>query len=103
MQGVQNTSLLRDSFESLAGQAVATNGNIESMESSLKRMVMTGDRQLTQLGITSKELGQVMGYDWWGKEAKKAFKELSAEDRLLTQAVGGAKDMNDAYKNSLRG
>lgn len=104
--GVQNTGLLRDSFESLAGQAVATNGNIESMESSLKRMVMTGnagDRQLTQLGITSKELGQVMGMT--GEEAKKAFKELSAEDRLrvLTQAMGGAKDMNDAYKNSLQG
>lgn len=104
--GVKNTGLLRDSFEALAGQAVATNGDISSMENSLKRMVMTGnagDRQLTQLGITADKLGQAMGMT--GEEAKKAFKNLSQEERLqvLTAAMSDAKGMNDAYKNSLQG
>jgi len=104
--GVKNTDLLSQSFQSLSGRAYQGKYSIESMENALKRMVMTGnagDRQLQMLGITSKDLGRAMGVT--GEEAKKAFSELSQEDRLrvLTQAMGDGKAANEDYKNSWQG
>ena len=104
--GVKNTDLLTQSFESLSGRAYQTGNSIETMENSMKRMVMSGNagaRQLTQLGITTEDLGRAMGVS--ADEASKAFSALSQEDRLrvLTQAMGDGKQANEEYKNSWQG
>lgn len=104
--GVTNTELLQQSFEALSGRAYQTGNSIESMEQKMKMMVMSGNagaRQLTQLGITTDDLGRVMGVS--ADEASKMFKELSQEDRLrvLTEAMGDGKQANDEYKNSWQG
>lgn len=103
--GVTNTNLLGSAFESLSGRAYQTNTSIETMENALKRMVMTGnagDRQLQALGIRAEDLGRAMGMT--GEEAKKAFSELSQEDRIrvLTKAMGDGKQANEMYKNSFQ-
>lgn len=104
--GVQNTELLQQSFEALAGRAYQTGNSIESMEQKMKMMVMSGNagsKQLTQLGISADDLGRVMGVS--GEEASKMFKSLSQEERLrvLTQAMGDGKNANEQYKNSWQG
>lgn len=104
--GVTNTELLQQSFEALSGRAYQTGNSIESMEQKMKMMVMSGNagaRQLTQLGISTADLGRVMGVS--ADEASKMFKELSQEDRLrvLTEAMGDGKQANEEYKNSWQG
>lgn len=104
--GVTNSELLQQSFEALSGRAYQTGNSIESMEQKMKMIVMSGNagaRQLTQLGITTADLGRVMGVT--GEEASKMFKSLSQEERLrvLTQAMGDGKQANDMYKNSWQG
>lgn len=106
MAGIQNTELLQSSFEALSGRAYQTGASIESLEQRVKMMVMSGNagaRQLTQLGITTADLGRVMGVS--ADEASKMFKSLSQEERLrvLTQAMGDGKQANDMYKNSWQG
>lgn len=104
--GVTNTELLQQSFEALSGRAYQTGNSIESMEQKMKMMVMSGNagaRQLTQLGISTADLGRVMGVS--ADEASKMFKTLSQEERLrvLTQAMGDGKQANEEYKNSWQG
>lgn len=104
--GVQNTELLQQSFEALSGRAYQTGNSIESMEQRMKMMVMSGNagaRQLTALGISTADLGRVMGVS--ANEATKMFKNLSQEERLrvLTQAMGDGKKANEEYKNSWQG
>lgn len=104
--GVTNTELLQQSFEALSGRAYQTGNSIESMEQKMKMIVMSGNvgaRQLTQLGISTADLGRVMGVS--ADEASKMFKTLSQEERLrvLTQAMGDGKNANDMYKNSWQG
>ena len=104
--GITNTELLQQSFEALSGRAYQTGNSIESMEQKMKMMVMSGNagaRQLTQLGLSTADLGRVMGVS--ADEASKMFKELSQEDRLrvLTEAMGDGKQANEEYKNSWQG
>ena len=104
--GIHNSELLQQSFEALSGRAYQTGNSIESMEQKMKMMVMSGNagaRQLTQLGLTTDDLGRVMGVT--GEEASKMFKNLSQEDRLrvLTQAMGDGRQANEMYKNSWQG
>lgn len=104
--GVTNTELLQQSFEALSGRAYQTGNSIESMEQKMKMMVMSGNagaRQLTQLGISTADLGRVMGVS--ADEASKMFKTLSQEERLrvLTKAMGDGKNANEQYKNSWQG
>lgn len=104
--GVTNTELLQQSFEALSGRAYQTGNSIESMEQKMKMMVMSGNagaRQLTQLGISTADLGRVMGVS--ANEASKMFKTLSQEERLrvLTQAMSDGKQANEMYKNSWQG
>lgn len=104
--GIRNSELLQQSFEALSGRAYQTGNSIESMEQKMKMMVMSGNagaRQLTQLGLTTEDLGRVMGVS--GEEASKMFKNLSQEERLrvLTQAMGEGKQANEMYKNSWQG
>jgi len=104
--GVTNTELLQQSFEALSGRAYQTGNSIESMEQKMKMMVMSGNagaRQLTQLGISTADLGRVMGVS--ADEASKMFKTLSQEERLrvLTKAMGDGKNANEMYKNSWQG
>jgi len=104
--GVTNTDLLSRSFEALSGRAYQTGNSIESMENVMQRMVLSGNagaRQLTQLGISTEDLGRAMGVS--ADEASKAFQALSQEDRLrvLTQAMGDGKQANEDYKNSWQG
>ena len=104
--GVKNTDLLRDSFISLSGRAYQTGNSIETMESALQRMVLSGNagkRQLVALGLSTEDLGRVMGVT--GDEATKMFKNLSQEERLrvLTEAMGDGTKANEMYKNSWEG
>lgn len=104
--GVTNSELLQQSFEALSGRAYQTGNSIESMEQKMKMIVMSGNagaRQLTQLGITTADLGRVMGVS--ADEASKMFKSLSQEERLrvLTQAMGDGTKANEMYKNSWAG
>lgn len=104
--GVTNTDLLSQSFQSLSGRAYQTGASIDTLQNVMQRMVLSGNvgaRQLTQLGISTEDLGRAMGVT--GDEASKAFKALSQEDRLrvLTQAMGDGKAANEDYKNSWQG
>jgi len=104
--GVTNTDLLSQSFQSLSGRAYQTGASIDTLQNVMQRMVLSGNvgaRQLTQLGISTEDLGRAMGVT--GDEASKAFEALSQEDRLrvLTQAMGDGKAANEDYKNSWQG
>ena len=104
--GVSNTNLLSQSFEALSGRAYQTGNSIEAMQNVMQKMVLSGNagaRQLTQLGISTEDLGRAMGVS--AEEASKAFSALSQEDRLrvLTQAMGDGKQANEEYKNSWQG
>lgn len=104
--GITNSELLQQSFEALSGRAYQTGNSIESMEQKMKMIVMSGNagaRQLTQLGLSTADLGRVMGVS--ADEASKMFKTLSQEERLrvLTQAMGDGKNANEMYKTSWQG
>ena len=104
--GVTNTNLLTASFESLAGKSYQTGQSIDSMESKVQKMVMTGNvssKMLTGLGISAEDLGRAMGVT--GEEAKSAFEALDQEGRLqaLTTAMGDGTQANEMYKHSYAG
>ena len=104
--GITNTDLLASSFESLAGKSYQTGESIQGMESKVQKMVMTGnasDKMLTNLGITTEDLGAAMGVS--GEEAKEAFEQLDQEGRLqaITTAMGDGTEANEMYKNSYEG
>lgn len=104
--GITNTDLLSSSFQSLAGRSYQTGESIQSMESKVQKMVMTGNagsKMLTGLGITTDDLGKAMGVT--GEEAQAAFEALDEQGRLeaLTKAMGDGKEANEMYKNSYEG
>ena len=104
--GITNTTLLSNSFESLAGRSYQTGRSIESMQGSLQKMVMSGNagqRQLQNLGITTEDLAAAMGVS--ADEAKEAFEALTPDQRLeaLTKAMGDGTQANEMYKNSYEG
>lgn len=104
--GITNTTLLSNSFESLAGRSYQTGRSIESMQGSLQKMVMSGNagqRQLQNLGITTEDLATAMGVS--ADEAKEAFEALTPDQRLeaLTKAMGDGTAANEMYKNSYEG
>lgn len=104
--GIQNTDLLSNSFQSLAGRSYQTGQSIEAMESKVQKMVMTGNagtKMLTGLGITTEQLGAAMGVS--AEEAQEAFAALDPEGRLevLTKAMGDGTQANEMYKNSYAG
>lgn len=104
--GITNTDLLSDSFQSMAGFAYQSGQSIESMESRVQKMVMTGNagtRMLQGLGLTTQDLAKAMGVS--AEEAKEAFENLTPEERLdaINTAMASGKEANDMYKNSLAG
>lgn len=104
--GIKNSSLLKSSFESIAGRAYQTGQDIGTLESAVQRMVLTGNagsRQLRTLGISADDLGRAMGVS--GDEASSAFEKLSQEERLkvLQSAMGDGKQANEDYSNSWNG
>ena len=104
--GVENTELLASSFEALSGKSYQTGNSIESMETRLQRMVMTGNASgmaLQKLGIDSKDLANAMGVS--AEQVSEAFKNLTPEERLraISQAMGDGAEANDMYKNSYAG
>jgi hypothetical protein len=65
--------------------AVATGGSFESTSRIMERMAlggMAGARQLATLGVSAKELGEVLGVT--EEAAAKAFRSLDVSDRLET-------------------
>lgn len=104
--GVQNTDLLSNSFQSLAGQSYQTGLSIDTMEAAVRKMVMSGNAgqlSLQRLGITQEDLAKAMGVT--KEEAKDAFAALDQEGRLdaITKAMGDGKQANEMYKNSYAG
>ena len=104
--GIKNTDLLNQSFQALSGKAFQTGADVGQLSSLMQKMALSGNagaRQLTMLGLSTEQLGAVMGVT--GEEASKAFKELSQEERLsvLTKAMGDGAAANEAYKNSWEG
>ena len=104
--GVTNTNLLSSSFAALSGKAYQTGNSIESMETRLQRMVMTGNASgiaLQKLGIDTKDLATAMGVS--AEEVSEAFANLTPEERLqaITQAMGDGAEANEMYKNSYEG
>ena len=104
--GVTNANLLESSFDALAGQAYRTNNSIESMESKMQTMVLTGNtstRMLKTLGLSAEDLASVMGVS--ADQVSEAFKSMTPEERLqaITKAMGDGARANDMYKNSYQG
>ena len=104
--GVTNTDLLTASFEALSGKAYQTGNSIDSMETKLQRMVMTGNASgmmLQKLGIDTQDLAKVMGVS--ADQVREAFKNMTPEERLqaITQAMGDGAKANDMYKDSYQG
>ena len=104
--GVQNTQMIGDSFESMAGFAYQSGKDIDSLSSSMQRMVMSGNanaRMLGSMGISMDALAQSMGVS--SKEVSKAFKELTPEERMnaLVKVMGDGTKANEMYKNSWQG
>ena len=92
--GVQNTDLLSNSFQSLAGQSYQTGLSIDTMEAAVRKMVMSGNAgqmSLQRLGITQEDLAKAMGVT--KEEAKDAFAALDQDGRLdaITKAMGDGK------------
>ena len=104
--GITNSTLLSNSFQSLAGFAFQSGKSVEEMETKVQKMVMTGnagDLALQRLGLTAQDLGNAMGVS--AEEAKEAFENLTPEERLeaITKAMGDGKQANEDYKNSYEG
>lgn len=104
--GIKNTDLLSSSFESLAGKSYQTGKDINTMQTAVQKMVMSGNAgqlSLQRLGLTTDDLGRAMGVT--GDEAKKTFESLDQEGRLaaITKAMGDGTAANDMYKNSYAG
>ena len=104
--GVTNTDLLTSSFEALSGKAYQTGNSIESMESRLQMMAMTGNasgRMLKSLGISADDLAKAMGVS--AEEVSEAFKAMTPEERIaaITKAMGEGTQANEMYKDSYAG
>lgn len=104
--GITNADLISESFEGLAGKAYQTGNSIESMESRMQMMVMTGNasgRMLKQLGLDANDLSQAMGVS--ADQVNEAFKNMTPEERLqaISKAMGDGREANDMYKNSYEG
>ena len=104
--GITNADLLGSSFEALSGKAYQTGNSVETMESKMQMMVMTGNasgRMLRTLGIDAQDLANAMGVS--ADQVSEAFKNMSPEERLqaITTAMGEGKEANEMYKNSYEG
>lgn len=104
--GVRNTDLLASSFEALSGRSYQTGNSIESMESKMQRMVLSGSASniaLRSLGLNAESLAASMGVS--ADEVSKAFEALTPEERLqaITKAMGDGAAANEMYKNSYEG
>ena len=104
--GVTNTDLLSSSFEALSGKAYQTGNSIQSMETTLQRVAMSGqvsDRLLRNLGLSADELAKSMGVS--AEEVKDAFENMTPEQRIeaITKAMGDGKEANEMYKDSYQG
>lgn len=104
--GVTNTDLLTSSFEALSGKAYQTGNSIESMETKMQMMAMTGNasgRMLKSLGISAEDLANAMGVS--AEEVSEAFKNMTPEERIaaITKAMGDGKEANEMYKDSYAG
>ena len=101
--GVTNANLLAESFESLSGKAYQTDSSIESMESKMQTMVLTGNassKMLKSLGLSAQDLAIAMGVSV--DDLSDAFSKLSPEQRLqaITIAMGDGASANEMYGNS---
>ena len=104
--GIQNTDLLSRSFQSLAGHSYQTGQSIDSMQSKIQKMVITGNASegmLAKMGVSYEDLAAAMGVS--ADEAKEAFEALDQEGRLeaITNAMGDGAEANEMYKNSYEG
>lgn len=104
--GITNADLISESFEGLAGKAYQTGNSIESMESKMQTMVMTGNasgKMLKQLGLDANDLAQAMGVS--ADQVSDAFKNMTPEERLqaISKAMGDGRQANEMYKNSYEG
>ena len=104
--GVTNVGLLSSSFEALAGKSYQTGQSIETMESKMQTMVLTGNassRMLKTLGLSAEDLASAMGVS--ADQVNEAFKNMTPEERLqaITKAMGDGAQANEMYKNSYEG
>ena len=104
--GITNTDLLSSSFEALSGKAYQTGNSIETMESKMQMMVMSGNastRMLRQLGLDAEDLAQAMGVS--ADQVSEAFKNMTPEERIqaITKAMGDGTEANEMYKDSYAG
>ena len=104
--GITNADLISQSFEGLSAKSYQTGNSIESMESKMQMMVMTGNasgRMLRQLGLDANDLAQAMGVS--ADQVNEAFKNMTPEQRLeaITKAMGDGREANEMYKNSYAG
>ena len=104
--GITNVDLLSTSFKNMTGRAYQTGSSVEQMESSVQRMVMSGNagaKMLSRLGISSTALADALGVT--EDQAEATFKSLSTEERLdaLNKAMGDGTEANEMYKNSYAG
>ena len=104
--GVTNTEMIGQSFESMAGFAYQSGKDIDTLSSSMQRMVMSGNasaRMLGSMGISMNDLANAMGVS--AGEVTKAFKALTPEERMnaLVKVMGDGTKANEMYKNSWEG
>lgn len=104
--GVTNADLLASSFEAVSGKAYQLDTSIESLESKLQTMVLTGNastKMLKSLGLSAEDLANAIGVSV--DELNDAFAELSPEQRLqaITTALGDGAAANQMYGNSYEG
>ena len=101
--GVTNLDLLASSFESISGKAYQLDTSIESLESKMQTMVLTGNvsaKMLKGLGLTAEDLAAVLNVT--ADEVKDAFADLTPEQRLqaITLAMGDGAAANEMYGDS---
>ena len=104
--GVTNANLLSESFEALSGRSYQTGNSIESMETKIQTMVLTGNagtKMLRGLGLSAEDLAASMGVS--ADQVSDAFKNMTPEERLqaITKAMGDGAEANEMYKNSYAG
>ena len=95
-----------DALKGAANAAGATGETIEEASDSIERVALSGmasSRVLVRLGLSSEDLGKVLGVT--GEKAEKAFKGLDQADRLeaLTIALGKFAGVADAQAATMSG
>ena len=103
--GITNQQILTDSFNGISKAAFQMGADMDSMESKFQRMVLsgnTGARMLTQFGLNTQDLANVMGVT--ADEVSDKFKSMTADERamVLSSALNMkyGQDVTENYKNS---